>query len=180
VATLNSTADILMQALLARNESGDGSNGASPAEMLAQLAQSNPRMAPIVRHLQERLAGSSRNVDTVPEKDETASEIAKKKKKGELPGHNRELESLAEKMFAELEALRARNDMLATALGACHLCWGEDQECSYCNGAGRVGAYVINRNLFEQAIGPAVCQLRRRPQLAKTQTLRKGENYGGA
>jgi hypothetical protein len=173
---LSSTTEMLMETLLSQNRDGQGSGNIN--DTLTQLAQNNPRMAPLVRHMQERLAESSKVVDITPESGQANQETIDLSPSATEAGID-ELKDMAESMSAELEVLRARNDMLATALGACHLCWGDDQECPYCNGAGHVGAYVISLSVFERIIGPAVRQLKRRPQLAKQpQPIGKGENHG--
>jgi hypothetical protein len=59
-------------------------------------------------------------------------------------------------LCAELEELRERNDVLAAALGACHLCWGEDPGCPACGGLGRPGAAPPDRQLFARLVAPAV------------------------
>jgi hypothetical protein len=165
-----------MQMLLGQQQPGTVSANAILTDQLAKLAQTDPRIAPLVRHLQERLAARSDAVDTSSNDAETAP--AKDDEILDVPPRDQELENLVQSMFAEVKTLRARNDMLATALGACHLCWGEDSNCSYCEGVGRVGAYVINSNLFERVVGPAVRQLRRRPKLAEPQPINKGDSHG--
>ncbi|MCF2146264.1 hypothetical protein IQ276_007320 [Desmonostoc muscorum LEGE 12446] len=59
-------------------------------------------------------------------------------------------------MYAELEEMRARNDDLAAALGACYLCWGEDSRCKICGGNGHPGSFEIDKELFAEFVIPAV------------------------
>jgi len=56
----------------------------------------------------------------------------------------------------ELEELRDWNKALAAALGACARCWGEDPDCSSCQGSGSPGWEVPNRPLFTAFVVPAV------------------------
>ncbi len=172
---MNSTTDIIIQMLLGRQELGAGSDDMSLSDQLAKLGEADPRLVPLIRHLQERLAESSDVVDITPAQEE--GEGDETVESSVVAEGNQELESLAQGMFAEIEVLRARNDMLATALGACHLCWGEDQGCPYCSGAGCVGTYVIKASLFEHVVGPAVRQLRQRPRAVKSQNMGKGGNH---
>jgi len=65
-------------------------------------------------------------------------------------------------MRSELLALRERNDLLAEALGACYLCWGEYPDCQECQGRGMSGSRPPNRVLFKQFVSPAMSRLRTR------------------
>ena len=56
----------------------------------------------------------------------------------------------------ELFALRRHNDELAGALGACCQCWGYDNECPECDGAGRPGWEQPNSGDFQEIVEPAV------------------------
>jgi hypothetical protein len=62
-------------------------------------------------------------------------------------------------MYLEIEQLRARNDKLAAALGACHLCFGDDLSCPECTGRGRPGGAMPDRVLFAALVTPAVRRL---------------------
>ena len=64
---------------------------------------------------------------------------------------------------AEAEALRERNDILAAAVGACHLCWGEDAGCRGCHGRGSPGARRPERVAFRRYITPALRRLQEVP-----------------
>lgn len=139
--------------------------GSSPADALSALASSDPKLAPLVNLLQQRLA-----TPTVIEGEaEEVSEPAP-----DLQQRSRDLARLARKMFAELRVLRTRNDNLAAALGACHLCWGEDANCPHCGGDGGVGAFVIDAKLFDEIVGPALEQIRQRPRLVRSQRNEEG------
>jgi hypothetical protein len=168
--------DIFTQVLLSRfvPDGGLGSNGL--AERLSELAEADPRMAPVVRHIQERLAAKPET--DMPAETTQAADSNEGTETSRVVESNEDLECLTRRMSAELQALRARNDLLATALGACHLCWGEDRACPYCGGAGRIGAYVIDPSFFNQVIGPAARQISKRPRLAKPQRVDQGENHG--
>jgi hypothetical protein len=64
------------------------------------------------------------------------------------------------RLQAELDQLRALCDTLALALGACHVCWGQDEDCPACFGRGQVGAFVPDRELFDQYVLPAMRRAR--------------------
>jgi hypothetical protein len=57
---------------------------------------------------------------------------------------------------AELQDLREANDTMAAALGACHLCWGGNEECTNCHGQGHTGYRPPDPALFNQLVLPAV------------------------
>ena len=172
---MNSNTEMLMQMLLSGNAPGIGLDSTSLNQMLAGLEQSDPRMAALIRHLQTRLTAQSALSEST-EAESGAADDSIEDDNAALIEMNRQLKEMADRMSSELDALRARNDMLAAALGACHLCWGDDRKCQYCQGAGRIGAYVIERPLFDEVIGPAVRQFTRPQLVNKTATNRKGEN----
>jgi hypothetical protein len=177
---LNSMTDVVMQMMMGGQPPG-GMSAAQLPDVLATLAQQDPRMAPLVQHLQVRLAARNNAVEAAVEEEMPISapepEIVEPVKES---GRGQKLKTLAKTMFAELQALRARNDILADALGACHLCWGADEACVYCAGQGQIGAYLIDPKVFEDVIGPATQQVTQRPPLAKPQTINKGEgNHAG-
>jgi hypothetical protein len=122
----------------------------------------------LISQLQQRLSAANQVIDVTPEEQEdTPVEESSLHKRCE------KLERIARRIFGELKVMRTRNDMLATALGACQLCWGEDPACPYCHGSGTVGAYIINRKMFEQVVGPALEQLRQiEPELTKKEESR--------
>jgi hypothetical protein len=66
---------------------------------------------------------------------------------------------------AEVEQLRRRSDTLATALGACYLCWGRDAACVQCLGAGRPGWNDPDEPLFRRLVSPAIRRRRDGPHL---------------
>lgn len=68
----------------------------------------------------------------------------------------RELRHQVESMFTELKALRERTDALASALGACCLCWGQDPECRFCHGRGAPGFALPDESLLAELVLPAI------------------------
>ena len=72
-----------------------------------------------------------------------------------------------EQLELELERLQEINDTLAAALGACHVCWGDDPGCASCRGLGGPGSRPPDRALFERLASPALRRLRgTRPEAA--------------
>jgi hypothetical protein len=62
---------------------------------------------------------------------------------------------LLERLYAEVENLRARSRRLADALGACPRCWGEDELCPICHGRGHPGGRPPDGELFAEVVEPA-------------------------
>lgn len=154
-----------MQTLLARLGGGE-TEPFSPADALGALASSDPTLAPLVGFLQQRLATPNVIEGDAEEVPEPAPDQRQRTK---------DLVQLSRRMFAELTQLRAHNDILALALGACHLCWGEDSDCPYCGGDGGVGAFVIDIELFDDIVGPVLEHYRGRPRPARPHGSKEGE-----
>lgn len=60
----------------------------------------------------------------------------------------------------ELADLREVNDTVAAALGACHRCWGGNDDCDICQGWGRAGWRAPHPKLFNELVAPAVNRVR--------------------
>lgn len=58
-------------------------------------------------------------------------------------------------LIGELELAQTIGDTLAAALGACYLCWGEDDRCEQCRGAGHPGWALPDAELYERFVVPA-------------------------
>ena len=123
--------------------------GTSPSmsEMLAQLGESDPRMALLAKYFAQR--------ESVQEDDDDEPSEAEKKR--ESMAH---LQRIMKRLYRELEDLRERNDSLAAALGACYLCWGEAPGCEFCAGAGTPGSNAPDEILLSHYVTPAIRRLR--------------------
>lgn len=75
----------------------------------------------------------------------------------------------------ELADLREANDTLARALGACHVCWGGDDDCPKCKGRGRAGSAAPNLELFRELVVPAVRRVRSLDRTARPASRRPRE-----
>lgn len=116
----------------------------NPEDLLMELAQKDPKTWLLVQYLNRQEA-----------QEETA------------PPNNPEQRRLfiavreyLERAYEELEQLRERNDRLAAALGACGLCWGEDDRCPVCSGNGKPGALVPDTEQLRRLVLPALQRLR--------------------
>ena len=123
----------------------DGGDGTSMAEVVLQSLGDDPLAAPLAAALRRNEA---------PEED--ADVAARDEADPELAG-------LLERLYAELEVLRRRNELVARALGACRRCFGEDELCPVCRGRGRPGGRAPDEALFAELVAPAVERRTGRP-----------------
>jgi hypothetical protein len=126
-------------------------------DLLAKLAETNPTAGLIAQLLaqNQQQASSEESLEHFSEPDQDSMRSREK---------SRAVHRLRQKigsMNRELTELRERNDALAAALGACHLCWGSDPDCEICAGSGSPGASVPDKGLFAEFVRPAVRTLQK-------------------
>jgi hypothetical protein len=118
---------------------------------LGVLASANPQLAPLLQMLQQRSAPPA-----PPEEDPPHEPSAP----GIEASDVRQLMAHTEALEMEVEAMRVRNDALAAALGACHMCFGEDRGCEVCRGAGLPAWRPPEPNAFRRFVMPALRRVR--------------------
>lgn len=133
---------------------GAGAAGADAvAALQAQLDQAaarNPQLAPLLQMMRERAArNAAAPAEPAPPAEDDAIDAVH-------AADVQELLELARQLEQELETLRLRNDALAAALGACHLCFGEHAGCHACRGLGRPGWQRPDAHAFRRYAAPAV------------------------
>lgn len=150
----------------------DALRGPGPMDPLAlfqtQLdaqAQHDPQKAEILRLLVERRRqqqDGEPQEEAMPSEEETNSEheTPADETREERSRHARELHDTVNKIYAEVEVLRARSDTLAAALGACYLCFGDDPLCEECGGRGVPGSLAPEPAAFRKYVSPAVRRAR--------------------
>ncbi len=120
-------------------------------EMLQQLLERNPNLAPLTGLLARNLS---------EEGSDAAGVLT-----GEVDEEIDELRARCDSLLEELGVLRRLLSTLASALGACESCWGTDAGCPNCGGDGRSGSFLPHRDLFHEWIVPAIRRLpQRRPR----------------
>ena len=141
--------------------------------LLSQLDNQDPSVAMLAKYLaQPPEAEDDDDEDELLETDELEQEAlelefeqqARTLEATESRLHSvtqvaRQMREKLDDIYAELEELRERNDSLAEALGACHLCWGEDLDCEACGGGGRPGTYLPDADMFRHYVRPAIQRL---------------------
>lgn len=126
-----------------------GTNDASAAnslnivDMLNQMGVSDPRLQMIAEFMKHQSPPQAKHI---PDEEE-------KIKLKRVLGRYKQLKQ-------EHMVLMERNDALASALGACPYCWGEDVGCEMCDGKGVPGAYVPDTGAFVEYVLPAVRKVR--------------------
>jgi len=128
-------------------------------ELIGQIQQTNPMLGLLAQQMAQRVAtrppGNVIDVEPSDPEADAAAEAAAR-----AAAEAAALRQRAEQLAGELEWLRERLDLLADALGACGLCWGEDTQCRACHGRGCPGYALPDQALFDELVGPAVRMLR--------------------
>ena len=145
---------------------GQGMTGAATQALLSQFTEDDPTMNLLATYLSQRDASAQREETEegiANDNAKCAAELERARERSEKSATAvRELRDHIEKLFAELEILRERNDALAYALGACALCWGSDIECPICGGAGVPGFLAPDQQSFKQLLAPVLNRFRKR------------------
>lgn len=163
VTTVNTDINsLLLETLNAR-----ANGGALPTtqDLLAKLAETNPT-AGLIAQLLAQNQQQEREREASSEEEGGAESLEQEPDQDRMRSRekSRAAHRLRQKigsMNRELSELRERNDALAAALGACHLCWGSDPECEICAGRGSPGASEPDKRLFAQFVRPAVRTLQK-------------------
>lgn len=163
---------------LASGGSGLNGNAGKLQELLAQWNSPDQITNLLVQYLAKNQTEAApspeeEDFDLVPDSAERENGDLQEKKE-----RARRLQETFRHMRAELLALRERNDLLAEALGACYLCWGEYPDCQECQGRGMPGSRPPNRGLFKQFVSPAMSRLQTRNRVRKNHPT--GDNSGPA
>lgn len=130
--------------------------GQSLQESVSELAQADPKLAPIVQLLAQREQDAQHDL----EQDEQQAELEQQEQEQELLEEQRRqgavLREHLDDIIAELDTLRDRLGDLAGALGACPACFGEDRSCGWCRGRGVPGFMPPEPAGFDRLVMPAL------------------------
>jgi hypothetical protein len=174
-------ATLLMEMIAARNSSRrspgvaealsrmqavtDVAQQPSVDDMMASLSARNPMLGMVFRQLAECGAKAKESAGVVIEADAVEVDPVDRRNEMEVAGTSEageliELRCQLQTASVELNILRERIDLLAAALGACALCWGQEPACRACRGRGLPGYALPDEALFEELILPALQLLR--------------------
>lgn len=152
---------LLLQALAA-SRSGESSPQAS---LLSQFEGQDPAIALLTQYLTQQSHSDAEDdaSDHTSEAESNAYleelKLAHQRNK-ELVRVVRFLRQQLDVMTTELDEMRDRTDVLAQALGACYLCWGEDRDCDVCRGQGYPGAFAPDPDMYRQYVVPVMRHLK--------------------
>lgn len=99
-----------------------------------------------------QLMASTAAADTAPRKTADEEQPIEMVRRDALDRIAEEVEELREVNAV----LAAHCEYLARAVGACPVCWGEDQGCETCHGDGGPGAFLPDRRRFGAVVLPAL------------------------
>jgi len=134
------------------------SGSGDPQELIAQIGANNPMLQEVARNLMEQRAAAARETQTIDMEvvEQDQDSVVVESDQAVRTAALEQLRAEQETMRIELGVLRERNDLLAAALGACCLCWGQDLGCRSCRGRGGPGFSIPDESLFEEYVLPAV------------------------
>jgi hypothetical protein len=127
--------------------------GADPAllmqQMMADAAASDPKMAMLAQMLASSRAPAPSPADD--DEDEIAELNARlERADARIIAMKRD----GRRLLEAYQACRERLGLLAAALGACGLCWGDNEACPSCRGRGRPGMVRPDPELRARLLGP--------------------------
>jgi hypothetical protein len=150
---------------LLREIGGTENAATDPQALMAALGQQSPAAAAVLQMMLARRA-APKPVSECVVIGGVAQEISAEMVEELMARLNAGAEEIArltgelQTTTDELNVLRDRSDLLADALGACALCWGQDGHCRACRGHGLPGRSIPDQKLFEEFVLPAVRLLR--------------------
>ena len=154
--------------MLARVRAGAGGNPIQdPSQLLSQLGNGNPLVAALSKHFAATQTNGSAPqltspvIDVEPE-PEGCEPVAQNGhgRNGKAVETSDELREEIQALHTEIKTLRERCDLLASTVGACCLCWGQDPDCRACRGRGKPGYAIPDEELFGKFVLPAMRVLR--------------------
>ena len=116
------------------------SRGSDPAALL-RAALDSDSISPARRPLIEMMLATQQSAEILIEDDDDPDEG---------------------RLVEQLRAQQAILSDLAGAIGACPACFGADEDCDDCGGAGSPGAFMPRRDAFEFFVRPAIERVSRR------------------
>jgi hypothetical protein len=120
------------------------------AQMMADLQRTNPQLAMLAQMMQARaIVPQEASEDLSAEVAELANRLAEAETRIET------MKRQARRLYDDHRCVTGRLADLAAALGACGMCWGEDDHCPTCRGRGRPGMVRPDLEIRARLLGPA-------------------------
>jgi hypothetical protein len=120
------------------------------SHLMGQMGDADPQMAMLRQMMQARTTSVSDAVEGLSEEDRRGLELRLE----EAEQERATALDQARKFHAAYLAASERLADLAAALGACGLCWGEDDDCPGCRGRGHIGMVRPDTELRVRLLGP--------------------------
>jgi len=118
-------------------------------QMMADLQKTNPQLAMIAQLMQ------ARTIVPEPVSNDLTDEVLRLAERlAEAEAKNEAMKRQARRLFEAHRGASEKLAELAAALGACGLCWGEDELCPSCRGRGRPGMVRPDLELRAKIFGP--------------------------
>lgn len=128
--------------------------------LLGQLEATRPELSDSLSLIREyhkqKQQASQEEVDVMPDRTEELMGIIDKQKQ-----INRNLLQQYHRIENNCHLMMQQLDQLAMAIGACHQCWGDEPDCTYCRGKGKAGYFPPDPYLFETYIKPVLLRLKK-------------------
>jgi hypothetical protein len=124
------------------------SSTSSTLELAGALGVTDPNVLRLVELM------SAREDDEPAAQDTCAAPEINPDQLNVLIRENRELHEENRYLVCQIETL-------AAALGACPVCWGEDQRCRECRGRGAPGAFPPDKRAFSDFVAPTIRRMRK-------------------
>jgi hypothetical protein len=119
------------------------------AGMMDELKRTNPQLAMLAQLMQARTI--------VPQQvpDDLSAEVADLANRlADAEDRLDRMKRQGRRLYEAHQSVTARLADLAAALGACGICWGEDEFCPSCRGRGRPGMVRPDPELRARLLGP--------------------------
>lgn len=110
---------------------------ADPAQLMQDMAGSDPRMAMLMQMMQAKGGEPSNDAGEPDDRDDLIAELSERLDASEA--RLTKMTRIARQLHEAGRLASHRLSRLAAALGACGICWGEDTKCQGCRGRGRPG-----------------------------------------
>jgi len=128
-----------------------GEDAADPQAMLRELAASDPKMAMMLQFLNPPRAAVAEDDPELDERNAVIEDLSARLDAAEVKIAR--VTGIARRLHGAHQASARRLSELAAALGACGLCWGDDQSCPGCHGRGRAGMVRPDEALRDRLFG---------------------------
>ena len=113
------------------------------SKLIEQVVASRPDLAPFAE-LFQNMSDENQSVDVIQTKVHA------------LEARLHKISGVARRLKQHLDNTNDQLDDFAAAVGACHLCWGDDNHCHMCGGKGKPGFLHPDLALFNELIAPAL------------------------